>query len=316
MALELTQANTQIQHFLQLANSFPFDINPLTKVPEKGNIHSLCSQLKALRDYKKNNDFYLDAPTSGESSPCQSDSERDSRIQMPSILDVCELLTDELSLDLDESPDKYRDTNGKSITLVFENFDINFRASRFFGLLKDIRVNGYSSDRIFSHKESKNVVFRESTSIIVDFIIKRNDLIFEYFTKLETHLREQLGRPIKVSRVISNKQRRGQFYAIIVRNIPPKVTKKEIVTQCQREISGQITAGTLLKIKTKYCIMIRFETLDDAESVCRRLNNFSLRDPQTHEKYVLKVISYYICILLYRLIFILEVIQETQRRNH
>ena len=316
MALELTQANQQIQHFLQLAKSWPLNIEPFLKAPPIGNVFSLSTQLKTLRDFEKRNELNLDEATSGESSPCQSDSERNSRAQMPSLLDVCELLTDELSLELDESLDKFRNISGKGITLLFENFDINFRIQRLYGFLRNIRVNDYSSDRIFSAEESRMIVFRESTSIIMDFSIKRHELLFEYFMKLEAFLREETRRPIRISRVIGDKKSRGQFYAAIIRNLPPKVTKKEIVTQCQREASGQIVAGTLLKIKTRYCCMLRFDSLDEAEVVCKRLNNFSLRDPQTNEKYVLKVNFYtFFLLIMSRLIFTLKVAQDMEGKK-
>jgi len=134
--------------------------------------------------------------------------------------------------------------------------------------------------------------------------------------KLEAYLREETRRPIRISRVIGDKKSRGQFYAAIIRNLPPKVTKKEIVTQCQREASGQIVAGTLLKIKTRYCCMLRFDSLDEAEVVCKRLNNFSLRDPQTNEKYVLKVNFDTFCLLIMsRLIFILKVAQGLEGKK-
>ena len=66
----------------------------------KNILGSLSNNFRALQNYEKKYDNFLDPPTSGESSPCISDTERQARIVVPNAKEVANLLTDEAFLEV------------------------------------------------------------------------------------------------------------------------------------------------------------------------------------------------------------------------
>jgi len=289
MALEPTQVNLQVQHFSHLIKDLALPLDRYTKPPPSGNMYSISAQLKQLKTFEKRNECPVEEATSGESSPCQSDSEIETRSLMPDLQDVSNVLTEELSLEIDESLERLRDFNGKGISFVFENFDYHFRTHRLSGYIKDIRISGCHSDKILSIRNIKEIVFAGSSSYHVEFSVRRPELLYEFILRLQEYLRNETRRPIKIVRVLGDRRKRGQWNAVIIRNLQPRVTQKELETQCKREVAGPISVGTIVKIKDRFCCIVRCDYMEDAEAICKRLNNFLLKDPQTYEKYYFKV---------------------------
>lgn len=287
MTLEPRQLDTQIETFTRLLSQKSINIDPFTKAP--GFLLSLSSQLKALSTFEKRHENQIDDPTSGESSPCQSDSERDSRYLMPSLDEVSEMLTDELVYDVDYSIERLKEYAEKGLTLIFEDFDPNFRKNTLIRYLRDIKVSDIISERILSVRDSKSLCFRGNNSFLVEFSVKKPDLVYDLIKTFHSYLKTETRRAVKVGRVLDDRRKRGYWYAVVIRNLPPRVSQKEIEEQCQKDVNGSIYVGVILRIKERYCCVIRCDYLEDAELICKRLNDFQLKDRHTYEKYVIKV---------------------------
>ena len=98
MALEPSQLELQIQNFSRLTKGKLPNIEQFAKAP--GTLLSLSTQIKPLQTFEKRQEYQIETPTSGESSPCISDSEKDTRAQMPTMSEISDLLTEELSLEV------------------------------------------------------------------------------------------------------------------------------------------------------------------------------------------------------------------------
>lgn len=295
MALETSRLNFQLQNFSRLLTENAVNLDLYTK--NTGAMLSLASQIKPLHTFEKKHESQIDAPTSGESSPCLSDSEMDSRVMMPTLQELSDLLTDELALEVDSAPEKFKGFHGREITLVFEDFDTGFQKNRFYRYLKETRYNNYISDKIAYPREMKSICFRGNNSLLVNICVKKADLLGGLMDTFHNVLKKETRRPVKMYRVVDDRRSKETFFGVIIRNLPPKVTQKDIVNQCQREVTGTLHIGTLIKVKDRNCCIIRCEYLEDAEIICKKLNNFQLKDPTTNMKYILKVMHFLISLV-------------------
>ncbi len=144
-----------------------------------GQVISLSSELKALHNYERRYEYNLDSASSGDSSPCISDSERDNRYVMPNIHEVSDLLTEDVSADIDYGIEKLKEFKNKDVTLLFENIDGNMKTNRFLGFFRDVKANGYYAEKIVGLKDPRLILFRGRHAFLVTVTVKKPDCIIE-----------------------------------------------------------------------------------------------------------------------------------------
>lgn len=96
-----------------------------------------------------------------------------------------------------------------------------------------------------------------------------------------------LGKDAKVYWVKEYKSYSDSWFTVIFRNIPYFVMKEHIEDLCRKENEKVLFVGPKTTIKGSDCCLVRFSSVEEAESACKRLNNFLFR--YEGEKYYLKV---------------------------
>jgi len=268
-----------------------------------GHQVSIASELKRLHNYERKYEYNLDSPSSGESSPCISDSERETRYVMPTVQEVSDLLTEDVAVDIDYAIDRLREFKNKDVTLLFENIDPNVKTNRFLGYFRDVKANGYYSEKILSLRDPRLIIFRGRYAFTVNITVKKPDCIVELLNKVQSSMYSSMRIQPRISYVVNDRRVSDRWHAVVVRNLPATVSQRELSEQCQRDVYGAIQVGTISKIKDKHCCIIRCDYLEDAELICKRLNNFQLKTPN-YEKYTIKVFLLFNFLIFLRLIYI------------
>src|SRR5690242_18337545 len=106
-SLGLSELDLQTQKFSKFVNDRSINTDAFTKGGT--TLLSFASQLKRLSNFEKKVEYNIEDATSGESSPCHSDEEKQPRYLMPTQQEVAEVLTEELCLEVDYATDRLKD---------------------------------------------------------------------------------------------------------------------------------------------------------------------------------------------------------------
>ena len=258
------------------------------------SIQSLAFQYKPLMTYEKKCDLHLDSGTSGESSPCYSETENELRVSAPTLLEVSELLLDENSLETESNLLQLNNFKGDKLTLLFENVKPSLELYEFETIIKRNKSLNIEIDRpVIQIKKVWRVFYHKNPSILAEFQINRVRSLGDSLIRLQKDYKfiSSVGNEINIWWVKHDKQlnKNMNCVMIVVRNLPPTVLENDLLNLIQNQKDFSISIGPITKIKSHYCCLIKCESIEDAEMICKKINGFSIKTHLSDKKYYLKV---------------------------
>jgi len=278
----------QIEKFSQFVKNESVNIEEFTVQPKFPV--SLSKKLAPLKILGSRSDFYLEAPTSGESSPCLSESGKTPRFNAPSVFDIQKTINHEEITDFDYDIEKISSSDAKCITLFIEGLDEFLTSEDLNSLMDEIKVGMYSKSDIFVITKSKFMKHKEKRCLALTIVLKNSKIFARYIRKFQMHFKNTVGYGIGLSTIKINKKTSSNLNGVVVRNIPPNITSDELKEKCIEEINGAIQIGPIQRIKEKNCCFVECDCLEDAEVICKKINRTKVRDIETKESFVIKVI--------------------------
>ena len=258
------------------------------------SIQTLAFQYKPLLSYERKCDQHLDSGTSGESSPCYSETETELRVSAPTLLEVSELLLDEASLETESNLLELNHIKGDMITLIFENVKPSLELYEFETIIKRNKSFNIQIDRpSLQIKKVSRIFYRKNPSILAEFQINRLRLPGDSLMRLQEDYKfgSSVGNEINILWVRHDKRLNNNmnWFMIVVRNLPPTVVENDLLSLAQSQKDISISVGPITKIKSHYCCLIRCESIEDAEMICKKINGFPIKTHLSDKKYYLKV---------------------------
>ena len=258
------------------------------------SIQTLAFQHKPLLSYEKKCDFHLDSGTSGESSPCYSETEYELRTSVPTLLEVSELLLDETTLETESNLLLLNNYKGEMMTLIFENVKPSLELYEFETIIKRNKNLNTEIDRpSLQIKKVQKIFYHKTFSILAEFQINRFRSFGDNLIRLQKDYRfgNSVGNDVNIWWVRLDKRstKNMNWVMIVVRNLPPTVTENDLLTLAQNQKDLSISIGPITKIKSHYCCLIRCDSIEDAEMICKKINGFPIKTHLSEKKYYLKV---------------------------
>ena len=134
------------------------------------------------------------------------------------------------------------------------------------------------------------IFYNTEWSLKISLEIQRNSVIeFLKHAFRDPKLVRLLGKEAKVNWIKESRMNNNSWFTVIFRDIPYFVTKENIEVLCKQENETVLFVGPKTKIKGVDCCLVRFASLEDAESACNRLHNLPLKFEG--ERYILKVFT-------------------------
>jgi len=278
---------TQFEKFSQIIKNESVNIEEFTEHPK--NLLSLSKKISPLKMIGTRSKFYVEAPTSGESSPCLSESGKTPRFNAPSVLDIKGQINHEEIIEVDYDIEKISNSNEKYPTLFIEGLDEFITIDDFDSILEGVRILTYEKNDIFVTKKSKFLNYKEKKCLALKTLIKQPKLFARFIRKFQMHFKNMLGYGVSVSFAKMHRKISSVVNGVVLRNIPPKITHEELKGQCSEGIDGKISVGQIQRIKDVNCCLVECDYLEDAEVICKKINKTRVRDAETKESFVIKV---------------------------
>lgn len=255
---------------------------------------SLSSKLSPLKSCGKKNNFSIEAPTSGESSPCLSESGKTPRYIAPSVSDLTQLINQESFTELDYNIEKHNDSSEKDLImlLLIEDLDASITIEGFYSLLSEVKVNNYNHSDIFESKSPKFIKFKEKRCLSFKVKLKWPKFFARFIRKLQMHIKNSTGHAVRIGEAklqqptIQNKFLNG----VVLRNLPPKLTGEELLHEINQNIQGEFSVSSVKKVKEANCCVVECNYLEDAEVICKKMNKQNWQNPESSQSHIIKVI--------------------------
>ena len=281
MAWQSTQA--QIKRFSQFLEKQHINIKEYTEHPK--HLLSINTQLPSLNITGKKVHSQLEEPTSGESSPCVSESGRKQRHVAPSVFDVRDYFANEETFsEVDYNIEDLQESQ-RDISLLIEGLDASITIDRFLALMAEVRVYTYTVNCIFDTRKYKFLTFKGKRCLLLQIQIKSHTFFSRYIRKLQMHIKNSTGIAVGISVTKKSKHLNG----VIVRSLPPKLSHQELSEKCKKEVGENVMVGQIHKIKQSHCCIIDCKFLEDAEKISKKINRIQFRDTKLQESYTVKV---------------------------
>lgn len=248
-----------------------------------------CSAfIKDLVTYEVRTNTNLDSATSGDSSACYSETEQQKRTPKPTLREAARVLIEENSMVLDPNYENIITSKVNKARLLITDISPTVTKRDFTEQLDRISYHRYDWEHYFKLLDFDLLFFNTKWSVKITLEIRRDslkDYLKEAFTNPK--MIKLLGKDAKVYWVKEYKSYSDSWFTVIFRNIPYFVMKEHIEDLCRKENEKVLFVGPKTTIKGSDCCLVRFSSVEEAESACKRLNNFLFR--YEGEKYYLKV---------------------------
>lgn len=260
---------------------------------------SLSTQFSPLKVCGKKNNFSIEAPTSGESSPCLSESGKTPRYTAPAVTDLHQLINKDKFTELDYDIEKYCDSTEKDSTLliVIEGLDESVTVETFYSLLSDVKVNNYNYNDIFDSRNPKFINFKDKKCLSLRVKLKWPKLFARFIRKLQMHIKTVTGHAVKIGEAklqLTPKalSKISSFNGVVFRNLPPKATGDELLKEISQNIQGEISVSSVHQLKEANCCVVECNYLEDAEIICKKMNKRNWQNPETDQTHTIKAHIY------------------------
>ena len=283
--MEWNNLNSELKRYHQTTTTHKIDIQTL--IDQSNYISSFSSQINALNTYEKRKEYHIEVHTSGESSPCKSESGKKARIVRPSIFDLNKLDIEEDYSDIDYDIEGIDESSGYDLNIVIEGLEKSFSEEQFVEIMNDVKLSSLPYQSIFTVKNIKFVNIRGKKCLLLWIEMLRVKLFPRYMRKLQMKIKNVVGYAVRISKAAKSKN----FNGVFLRNLPPKLTTEEISKQFMTELDGNIDVSSISNIKDRNCCFIKCDFLEDAEVICKKIHKVHIRDTKSQENYVIKVSS-------------------------
>lgn len=278
----------QIEKFSQILQNESANIEEFAEHPR--HLTSLSKRLTPLKIIGTKADYYVEEPTSGESSPCLSESGKTRRYKAPSVLDMKKLTNNEDIIDLDYDIEKFANSGEKYTTLFFEGLNESMTVEELDLLMDGVKINNYEKSHIFALRNSKFLNYKEKRCLALKILVIQPKIFARFIRKFQMHFKNSHGYGIGISIAKIGQRRTSIINGVVLRNIPPTISHDQLRARCSEHLDGTISLGPIQRIKDSDCCLVECDYLEDAEVICKKINKTRVRDTETKENYVIKVV--------------------------
>ncbi|CAI2364130.1 unnamed protein product [Moneuplotes crassus] len=214
-------------------------------------------------------EMLINDPSSGDES---EDSKRSIFPLPPKLSEVLNCVYDPLVYvplkNIDEAID------GLKLYLMFSRLDKDTNPKQFYKSL--IKISSRCSDSIIIDCVKILDTSQSHYKAIVEFKDDKHcSEVYEFLNspKYKGKFKNKEKESIQINYALdSSRVENSGWVAVVIRNLPREATKSIIVANCSQNGEKVLYATNPIKVKNMYCCMVRVKTIDDAEKICRRLN--------------------------------------------